>query len=126
MFFLSKVKVYNTTTDYWAINNTKMGQDTVEIVRFLLDRGITAMKIYPFNARGSYITSAEIERGLQWIRQIRDAAGSDMDICVDCWGKFDHRPNLGGSSKWLIITWSFPQEVKVNGHENRSGRLPRP
>ena len=85
----SRVKVYNTTTNYWAINNTKMGPDTEKIVRFLLDRGITAMKIYPFSSRGTYITSAEIERGLDWIRQIRETAGNEMDICVDCWGRFD-------------------------------------
>ena len=85
----SRVKVYNTTTNYWAINNTKMGPDTEKIVRFLLDRGITAMKIYPFSSRGTYITSAEIERGLGWIRQIRETAGNEMDMCVDCWGRFD-------------------------------------
>lgn len=85
----SKLKVYNTTTDYWAINNTKMGPDTEKIVTFLLDRGITAMKIYPFHADGSYITNAEIEHGLDWIRQIRNTAGTEMDICVDCWGRFD-------------------------------------
>ncbi|MFC1541203.1 enolase C-terminal domain-like protein [Candidatus Latescibacterota bacterium] len=85
----SRVKVYNTTTNYWAINNTRMGPDTVQIVKFLLERGITAMKIYPFSARGTYITGAEIERGLDWIRDIRETAGNEMDICVDCWGRFD-------------------------------------
>jgi L-alanine-DL-glutamate epimerase-like enolase superfamily enzyme len=85
----SKVKVYNTTTDYWAINNMKMGPDTVSIVRFLLDRSITCMKIYPFHTTGPYITAEEIETGMEWIRQIRDTAGYDMDICVDCWGRFD-------------------------------------
>ena len=83
------VKVYNTTTNYWAINNMKMGEDTEEIVKFLLDLGIMAMKIYPFNTRGPYITAEEIERGIQWIRQIRETAGNEMDICVDCWGRFD-------------------------------------
>ena len=85
----TQVKVYNTTTDYWAIDNTKMGPDTSRIVKFLLDRGITAMKIYPFNTRGPYITTREIERGINWLRQIRDTAGDEMDICVDCWGRFD-------------------------------------
>ena len=85
----SGIKVYNTTTDYWAINNLKMGKDTEEIVKFLLERGIKAMKIYPFNAEGTYITAAEIEKGLGWVRTIRDVAGNEMDICVDCWGRFD-------------------------------------
>ncbi|CAN5152964.1 mandelate racemase/muconate lactonizing enzyme family protein [soil metagenome] len=84
-----QVKVYNTVTNYWAINDMKMGQDTVQIVKFLMDRGITGMKIYPFNASGPYITSAEIEKGLDWLRQIRDTAGNEMEICVDCWGRFD-------------------------------------
>jgi L-alanine-DL-glutamate epimerase-like enolase superfamily enzyme len=83
------VRVYNTTTDYWAINNMKMGPDTSRIVQFLLERGTTAMKIYPFSAPDNYISNAALERGLAWIREIRDKAGSKMDIAVDCWGRFD-------------------------------------
>lgn len=94
------VKVYNTTTDYWAINNMKMGPDTQEIVRFLLEKGISAMKIYPFHARGPYITDREIEDGLNWIRDIRNTAGNEMDICVDCWGRF----NLPGAER---IAWAL-------------------
>jgi len=84
-----KVKVYNTTTDYWAINNTKMGKDTEKIVRFLLDRGIKGMKIYPFSAKDEYITSEEIDRCVLWLKQIRDTAGNEMEILLDCWGRFD-------------------------------------
>ena len=32
----SRIRVYNTTTDYWAINDMKMGPDTVKIARFLV------------------------------------------------------------------------------------------
>ncbi|HET9485959.1 MAG TPA: mandelate racemase/muconate lactonizing enzyme family protein [Chryseosolibacter sp.] len=84
-----KVKVYNTTTDYWAINNTKMGRDTEKIVRFLLDRGIKGMKIYPFSSKDDYITSEEIDRCVLWLKQIRDTAGNEMEILLDCWGRFD-------------------------------------
>ncbi|WP_114748508.1 mandelate racemase/muconate lactonizing enzyme family protein [Pleomorphovibrio marinus] len=85
-----QIKVYNTVTDYWAINDMKMASDTPAITRFLLDRGIKAMKIYPFEqSRGPYITHGEIERGLDWIREIREEAGMDMDICIDCWGRYD-------------------------------------
>jgi L-alanine-DL-glutamate epimerase-like enolase superfamily enzyme len=66
-----------------------MGKDTVEIVHFLLERGISCMKIYPFHAKGPFITTSEIEDGLNWIRQIRETAGDKMDICIDCWGRFD-------------------------------------
>jgi galactonate dehydratase len=84
-----RVRVYNTTTDYWAINNMKMGPDTLRIVRFLLDRGITAMKIYPFNAPDHYLSNSALERGMRWIKDIREAVGMEMDICVDLWGRFD-------------------------------------
>jgi len=85
----SRVRVYNTTTDYWAINNMKMGRDTMKIARFLLDRSITGMKIYPFEASDHYLSNQALEEGLNWIREIRDGFGNKMDICVDCWGRFD-------------------------------------
>lgn len=85
----SRVRVYNTTTDYWAINQMRMGPDTLKIVQFLLDRGVTAMKIYPFRAPEKYLSNQALEQGLRWIRDIRDKVGNEMDICVDCWGNFD-------------------------------------
>lgn len=84
-----RVRVYNTTTDYWAINEMKMGPDTMKNVRFLLDRGITAMKIYPFSAPDNYLSNAALERGMGWIKEIRDKVGNEMDIAVDLWGRFD-------------------------------------
>jgi galactonate dehydratase len=84
-----RVRVYNTTTDYWAIDGMKMGPDTAAIVRFLLERGIDAIKIYPFRGADNYLTNQALESGLKWIRDIRDTAGSRMDIAVDCWADFD-------------------------------------
>jgi L-alanine-DL-glutamate epimerase-like enolase superfamily enzyme len=84
-----RVRVYNTTTDYWAIDGMKMGPDTVKIARFLLERGVTAMKIYPFRDSDNYISNQALENGMRWIREIRDHAGNGMDIAVDCWGRFD-------------------------------------
>jgi len=84
-----RVRVYNTTTDYWAFDNMKMGPDTSKIVRFLMDYGITAMKIYPFRAPEKYLSNESLEEGLKWIREIRDRVGYKMDIAVDCWANFD-------------------------------------
>src|SRR4026209_1623245 len=67
----------------------KMGPDTMKNVRFLLDRGITAMKIYPFSAPDNYLSNAALERGMGWIKEIRDEVGNEMDIAVDLWGRFD-------------------------------------
>jgi L-alanine-DL-glutamate epimerase-like enolase superfamily enzyme len=85
----SKVRVYNTTTDYWAINNMKMRDDTEKIVTFLLERGITAIKIYPFRSEGGYISTVEIEKGIEWLRKIDKTAGKKMEILIDGWGGFD-------------------------------------
>jgi galactonate dehydratase len=85
----ARVKVYNTVTDYWAINNTTMGPDTEKIVTFLLDKGITAMKIYPFSTEGGFISSAGIDKGIEWLRQIDKVAGKKMEILIDGWGSFD-------------------------------------
>jgi galactonate dehydratase len=85
----ARVKVYNTVTDYWAINNTRMGPDTEKIVTFLLDKGITAMKIYPFSTEGGFISSAGIDKGIEWLRQIDKVAGKKMEILIDGWGSFD-------------------------------------
>lgn len=85
----SKVKVYNTVTDYWSINNMKMGPDTGKIVTFLLDRGITAMKIYPFSTGVGFISSEDIEKGVGWLKQIEETAGKKMEILIDGWGGCD-------------------------------------
>jgi L-alanine-DL-glutamate epimerase-like enolase superfamily enzyme len=85
----SRVKVYNTVTDYWAINNTKMGADTGKIVSFLLDMGITAMKIYPFSTNGGFISTEQIEKGVGWLKQIEKTAGKKMEILIDGWGGCD-------------------------------------
>jgi L-alanine-DL-glutamate epimerase-like enolase superfamily enzyme len=85
----SKVRVYNTTTDYWAIDEMKMGPDTIAIVDFLMERGITAMKIYPFRGGGSHITDEELKAGLRWISDIGQQSSGKMDICVDCWGRWN-------------------------------------
>jgi galactonate dehydratase len=84
-----RIKVYNTVTDYWAINNTKMGSDTEKIVTFLLDKGITAMKIYPFRSEGNFISSTGIDSGVEWLRQIDKTAGKKMEILIDGWGGYD-------------------------------------
>jgi L-alanine-DL-glutamate epimerase-like enolase superfamily enzyme len=59
-----------------------------ELARDLLDEGITAMKIWPFDAyaavsNGTYISFADIDKGLEPVRQIRDAVGLDMEILIE-------------------------------------------
>jgi len=51
----------------------------MKIARFLLGRGITVMKIYPFDAPDHYLSNPALEEGLDWIREIRDGVGNKME-----------------------------------------------
>jgi L-alanine-DL-glutamate epimerase-like enolase superfamily enzyme len=59
-----------------------------QLAQELLDMGITAMKIWPFDqfadaTNGQHITPQQIEAGVRPFRQIRDAVGMQMEIAVE-------------------------------------------
>ena len=59
-----------------------------ELARSLLDSGITAMKIWPFDqfadeSGGEHITPWQLEQALQPFRDIREAVGMRMEIAVE-------------------------------------------
>ncbi len=79
------IRVYNTTNGIGEWTNEK---DIEKIAGYLLERGINAMKIWPFDptARknsGSYISPTEIEGNLDWIKRIRQAVGTEMEIALE-------------------------------------------
>jgi L-alanine-DL-glutamate epimerase-like enolase superfamily enzyme len=83
-----KVRVYNTYTRNWTINHWQIDTDMEKIARFLHDRGIKAVKIYPFDPTsrrngGTYISPMEIDSALEPIKLIRDKFGDDMEIAID-------------------------------------------
>jgi galactonate dehydratase len=58
------------------------------LARELLDEGISAMKIWPFDAyapdsNGTHISYPDLEKGLEPVRRIRDAVGRDMEIMIE-------------------------------------------
>jgi len=119
----SRVRVYNTTTDYWAINDMKMGRDTMKIVRFLLDLGITGMKIYPFEAPDHYLSNKALEQGMRWIHEIRDGVGNDMDICVDCWGRFDFPSAMRIAKALEPYNIMYLEDAMLSGNAGTYARL---
>ena len=89
-----KIKVYNSTfgitrpTPEIEWTNEK---DIEKIAKFLLDQGVTAIKLWPFDSTavkntGSYISPTEIEESLSWIKRIRKAVGDDLEIAVEFHG----------------------------------------
>lgn len=104
-----KIRTYNTCAGYKYVRGSKgqltenWGLDSQagpyedldaflnnagELAHSLLEQGITAMKIWPFDAyaeasNGTYISPAELNAGLEPFRKIRDAVGDKMDIMVE-------------------------------------------
>jgi len=79
------IRVYNTYTNSRSINGWTIEKDLDKIARFLVEKGIKAIKFCPFDAvatknNGEYISKPEIDSCLDMIRTIRDAVGFDLDI----------------------------------------------
>jgi galactonate dehydratase len=59
-----------------------------ELAHSLLEMGITGMKIWPLDvpaeaSNGTYISPADLERGLQPFRKIREAVGDRIDVMAE-------------------------------------------
>jgi L-alanine-DL-glutamate epimerase-like enolase superfamily enzyme len=59
-----------------------------ELAKDLLAEGITAMKIWPFDAyapksSGTYIGFSDLDKGLEPVKKIRDAVGMEMEIMME-------------------------------------------
>ena len=104
-----RLRVYNTCAgyryvragDYRELANWKTREDSGPyedldafsnradaLAESLLEQGITAMKIWPFDVAaretgGRYITSAHLKRALEPFEKIRRAVGDRMDIMVE-------------------------------------------
>ena len=85
-----RIPTYNTCIGFGEFPDYQAWhKDAGALARSLLDDGISAMKIWPFDqfserSFGQRINRAQIEAGLKPVRQIRDAVGSEMDIGIEC------------------------------------------
>lgn len=97
-----QVPVYNTCGSYGTVRDTdRFLTDPASLARELLSRGITAMKIWPFDryaeeTGGQRISAAALEAGLKPVKAIRDAVGAEMDIAIEGHGQ-----------------WNLPAAVKI-------------
>jgi galactonate dehydratase len=106
-----RVRIYNTCagyryiragggqkTDNWGVDPAKASgpyedldaflHRADELAHSLLDQGITAMKIWPFDfaaeaTEGRSISAVELDNALVPFRKIRDAVGGKMDIMAE-------------------------------------------
>jgi galactonate dehydratase len=82
----SSIRTYNTCYDHIDFMS-----EPVRLARELLDAGIHAMKIWPFDniaheTRGQYITADQMRRGIEPVRLIREAYGDSIDIALEFHG----------------------------------------
>ena len=82
-----RIRTYNTCYDHVYDFNTDAGKLAID----LLESGIQAMKIWPFDAaalrsRGQYLTRADMEEGLAPFQQIHDAVGDQMEVAAEFHG----------------------------------------
>jgi galactonate dehydratase len=80
------IRTYNTCYDHIDFLT-----EPVRLARELLNDGIRAMKIWPFDkiaheTGGQYITADQMRRGLEPIRLIREACGDSIDIALEFHG----------------------------------------
>ena len=92
-----KQRLYNTSNTLPGMNMTN---DAEKMTKFLMDKGIKGVKIWPYDGvatknLGSYISPAEREKCLDWIKRIRATAGNDFEIGLE----FHTRWNLPSALK---------------------------
>ena len=80
------IRIYNTCYDH-----VDFLTEPVRLAQELLDSGISAMKIWPFDSiarenYGNYITADQMRQGLDPLRKIRDEFGDAMDVAMEFHG----------------------------------------
>lgn len=91
-----RIPVYNTCYDHLDFLT-----QPVELARSLLQQGVRAMKIWPFDpiARetgGQFITAEQLRRGLEPVRLIRQEFGDSIDVALEFHG-----------------FWSLPAAIRI-------------
>ncbi len=95
--FRAKQRLYNTSNSVAGMN---MNDDAEKMTKWLMEKGIKGVKIWPYDDiagknSGAYISLAERDKCLDWIKRIRDTAGKDFEIGIE----FHTRWNLPSALK---------------------------
>lgn len=90
-----KVKVYNTCVGYMNNNDRdRFITEPEKLAEELLEKGITVMKIWPFDElssefQGHYITNEMIKKGIEPFRRIRKAFGEEIELALEGHGRWN-------------------------------------
>jgi L-alanine-DL-glutamate epimerase-like enolase superfamily enzyme len=95
--YRAKQRLYNTSN---AVAGMNMENDAEKMTKWLMEKGIKGVKIWPYDEtanrnKGAYISLAEREKCLDWVKRIRNTAGKDFEIGME----FHTRWNLPSALK---------------------------
>ena len=81
-----RIRTYNTCYDHISFLT-----EPVKLARSLLDSGIRAMKIWPFDPialenRGNFITREQMKQGIEPLRLIKEEFGDDIEVAMEFHG----------------------------------------
>ena len=127
-----KVPTYNTCIGFGPVQDyAAWHTDAGSLARSLLQDGIKAMKIWPFDrfsedSYGQYISPAQVEEGLGPVRAIRDAVGTSMEIGIECHFRWN-RASMTRIAHALepygilfledVLPAVYPDEIKLLGQQ---------
>lgn len=92
------LRLYNTSNTLPGMN---MQNDAEKMTKFFMEKGIKGVKIWPYDEiaaknKGSYISPAEREKCLDWVKRIRNTAGKDFEIGIE-----------------FHTNWNLPSALKI-------------
>ena len=123
-----RIPTYNTCIGFGDVQDYAAWHDDAgKLAQSLIDDGVFAMKIWPFDqfsegSFGQYISLDDVERGLTPIKQIREAVGSQMEIGIEChfrWNRVSIERIARGLEAYDImfmedvIAATTPDEIKA-------------
>ncbi|MEO8660483.1 MAG: mandelate racemase/muconate lactonizing enzyme family protein [Bryobacteraceae bacterium] len=90
------IRIYNTCYDHFDFH-----KEPVRLAESLLESGVQAMKIWPFDpvakqTGGQYITAAQMREGLAPLEKIRERLGDTIDVAMEFHGY-----------------WNLPSGIKI-------------
>ncbi len=130
--YREKLPIYNTSGPF---ENFDFNKNADEYARFLFDRGIKAMKIWPFDpfaqkTDGQHISPPDLWQALEPVRKIRNALGNEMDLAMEFHGywNIDAAVKIAHALEEYEVMWLEdmvrPDNIEALEHLSKATRLP--
>jgi galactonate dehydratase len=127
-----RIDIYNTCGSY---RNLNFNTNADEYARYLLDKGIRTMKIWPFDSfapqtGGQRISSTDLRQALEPVRKVRAAVGMEMDLAIEfhCHWSLHAAATIAQTLEEFDVIWledmMLPDNLDSYQHLSQATRLP--